>query len=68
MGAPLTHFFSFSLFIQIEGFSHLEIMASSSNHGSNSTRDNSNTSKSNSSSSSSSNDDGMQEMFTKMDR
>jgi len=59
--APFTHFFSFSLLTQIEGFSHLEIMASFSNHDSS-------TFGSNSSSSSSSSDDGMQEMFVDMDR
>ncbi len=66
MGAPLTHFFSLSLLIQVEGFFHLKIMASSSNHGS--MRDNSSISRSNSSSSSFSSDDGMQEMFVDMDR
>jgi hypothetical protein len=68
VGAPLTHFFSFSFFTQLEGFSHLEIMASSSNRGFNSTGDSSSTSESNSPSSSSSSDNGMQEMFVNMDR
>ncbi len=68
MGAPLIHFFSFSLLTQVEGFSHLEIIASSSSHGSSSIGDSLNTYGSNSSSSSSSIDDGMQEMFANMDR
>jgi hypothetical protein len=39
MGAPLIQFFSFSLLIQVEGFSHLDITSSSSNHGSSSIGD-----------------------------
>jgi hypothetical protein len=68
MGAPLTHFLSFSFLTQVEGLSHLEIMAPPSNHGSNSMEDSFSTSESNSSCSSSSSDDGMQEMFANMDR
>ncbi len=68
MGALLTHFFSLSLLTQVEGFSLLEIMASSSIHGSSSMKDNFRTSKSNSSSSSSSSDNGMHEMFANMDK
>jgi hypothetical protein len=34
MGAPHTHFFSFSFLAQVKGFFHLEIMSSSS-HASN---------------------------------
>jgi len=60
MGAPFTHFFSLSLLTQVERFFHLEIMASSSNHGSSSMGDSCSICKSNSSSSSSSSDDGMQ--------
>ncbi len=53
----------------MQGFSHLEIMASSSSHGSRPTKDSSNTSKSNSSSFLFSSDDEMiQEMFVDMDR
>jgi hypothetical protein len=64
-----SHFFfsPFSPLTQIEGFVHLEIMASFSNHGFSSIGDSSNTFDSNSFSFSSSNDDGMYEMFTNMD-
>jgi hypothetical protein len=65
--APFVHFFSFSFLTQVEGFSHLEIMASSSNHGSSFTGDNFSIFRSNSSSFSSSSDNGMQEMFAYMD-
>jgi hypothetical protein len=63
MGAPFAHIFSLSLLIKVEGFFVLEIMATSSNHGSSSTKDNFNTYGSNSSSSSSSSDNGMHEML-----
>jgi len=67
VGAPLIHFFSFSFLTQVEGF--LEIMVSSSSHGSSFIRDSFNISKSISFNSSSSSDDEMiHEMFVNMDK